>query len=101
MSDKRLFRNLPVLFWWVVVLATIWMFPWVLFVGAMVLIAATPFSRWILDRSDERPVPLTSLNMFSELGNMTAFSMVKAMVYDGRIPNPMPRKILDKSKEGK
>ena len=99
MKDNRLFRNVPVLLWWVAILVVLIRFPSAVFIIGLVLLAATPFSRMILDSSDVRPVPLCTINKFVELGSMTALSAVKAMVYEGKLPAPSTRKILDRSKE--
>jgi len=97
--NNRLVRNIPVVLWWIAILFTLMAFPWLVFVGAAILLAAAPFSRKILNVSDVRPLPLSALDKFVELGNMTALSAVKAMVYSGKLPGATKHKMLDKSKE--
>jgi len=99
MKDNRLFRNVPVLLWWVAILFALLAVPHLVFVAGLVLLAATPFSKVILNRQDIRPVPLSAIDKFSQLGSMTALSAVKAMVYSGKLPEMSQRKITDKSKE--
>ena len=96
--DNRLFRNVPILLWWVAIIVTLFVWPRFAFVAVLVLVAAVPFKRAILSGTDVRPVPLCTINKFSELGNMTVLSAVKSMVYAGKLAGPSKHKISDRSK---
>ena len=99
MRDNRLVRNVPVLLWWIAILVALLGFTPLVFVLGLILFAATPFKSWLLTVSDERPIPLSGLDKFVALGNMTALSTVKAMMYGKGLPKSTERKMLDKSKE--
>ena len=93
------FRNLSVLVWWIAIIAVLLFAPWLVFVGVAILICSAPFTRLILDDSDVRPLPLCAASKFSELGNMTALSAVKSMIYSGKLPGPSKYKMTDRTKE--
>lgn len=96
-------RNLPVMFWWIAIILVLADFPAVVFCLALPLLLAAPFHKLLVDKPDDSMLPVSSLGKFSALMSLTTLGMVKAAVYDRKLPSVKMGKLLSRviKKEGK
>lgn len=94
-----LLKNFKTFLWWTV---TIWFYfndiPLLLCI-AMVLLAAAPFARWILQETNTDVLPMNGFAQYTLFHSTTVLTVAKAAIYAGKMKEKNPRVVMTRGED--